>query len=139
MSADLVRVDPRYPGAWDALWPYLDDALKQGGGDKDWSVLQIYDGVVSGRLALWALVKDNSVIGSGVTCITQYPRRQVMEVLAMGADEGSGWEECLDELKQHARAMGLSAIIGTGRPGWARKLGAMERRVFELDLTESQT
>lgn len=132
----LVRVDPRWPGAWDQLSPYLASALKEGDGERDWSLEDMYEGAVWGKLALWGLVVDGAVFGATLTCITHYPRRAVMEVLAMGADSGkeAAWHACLDQLMEHAKQMNVQAIIGTGRPGWARKLGAIERRVFELPL-----
>ena len=134
--SELIRVDPRYPGAWSVLSRYLQEALERGGGDKDWSVDDIYSGVVSGHLALWAMIKDDAIFGGGVTCVQHYPKRKVLEILAMGADQDSPWGECLEKLAVHAQEMGLTAIIGTGRAGWARHLGAKERRVFEIDLTE---
>ena len=134
----LVRVDPRYPGVWDDLVGYLADGLDYGGGSKDWDAGDIYDAACKGAVALWAIISHERVIGSVVTTMTTYPRRQVLEVLVMGADRGSEphWRECLSQLADLARASGASAIIGTGRPGWARKLGAEERRVFELPITE---
>ena len=140
-NTELVRVDPRYPGIWLTLSRYLQEALEKGGGTKDWSTNDMYHAIVEGHLALWALVTGGTVFGAAATCLTPYPRRQVLEVLAMGADDGyeDQWRECLETLGQHARAAGASAIVGTGRPGWARKLGAEERRVFELSLTDTET
>lgn len=133
---DLVRVDPRYPGTWAKLSGYLQNALERGGGEKDWSLDDIHQAILEGRLALWAGVRGLVVFGAAVTCVTHYPRRVVLEVLAMGADahHEDDWHECLEQMVQHAQDMGLQAIIGTGRAGWARKLGAKERRVFEIDL-----
>jgi hypothetical protein len=137
MEVMLLRVDPRWPGAWDQLAPYLEAALVRGGGDTDWSLDDIYKAAEREEVALWGGVKDqHHVFGAAVTRITAYPRRHVLEVLAMGADPDheSDWMECLAQLSDLARHMGATAIIGTGRPGWARKLGAQERRVFELPL-----
>ena len=132
--SDLLRVDPRWPGAWEALQGFLRDALERGGGNKDWSLQDLFDAAVSERVALWGLVEDGGIYGAGITTVTQYPQRRVLEVLALGCerDTEEQWRPLLEHIKQIARAFGCSAILGTGRPGWARKLGAEERRVFEV-------
>jgi hypothetical protein len=134
--SNLVRVDPRYPGAWDTLSPYLYRAIKEGDGERDWSVEAMYNSAVEGHSALWALVNGDAVFGACLTCVAHYPKRAVLEVLAMAADEGTEpqWRECLEQLIQYAQDLNLQAIVGTGRPGWARKLGAIERRAFELRI-----
>jgi len=140
MSAVLCIVgDPRLPGVWEKAKQHLLRALVEGRGDRDWSLEDIYAQIVAGRLTLWAMVKHGEYFGFGVSVITAYPQRRVLEVLAMGADDGyeADWLACLEQLKEKAKQWGLSAVIGTGRPGWARKLGAEERRVFEIVLTES--
>jgi hypothetical protein len=137
MEVMLLRVDPRWPGAWDQLAPYFEAALTRGGGDADWSLDDIYQAAEREEVALWGGVMDrHRIAGAAVTRITVYPRRRVLEVLAMGADPDheDAWMECLAQLSDLARHMGATAIIGTGRPGWARKLGVSERRVFELPL-----
>jgi len=134
--SDLLRVDPRWPGAWEALKGFLSEALERGGGNKDWSLQDLYDAAVSERVALWGLVGNGHVYGAGITTVTQYPQRRVLEVLALGCerDTEEQWLPLLEHVKGIARAFGCSAILGTGRPGWARKLGAEERRVFEVEV-----
>ena len=134
--SELVRVDPRWPGAWDALQNFLRAALERGGGLKDWSLQDLREAAQTERVALWGVVDDDRVLGATVTVVTQYPQRRVLEVLAMGCerDTEEQWLPLLDHLKQVAQAFGCSAILGTGRPGWARKLNAEERRVFEIPL-----
>lgn len=132
----LVPVHPRYPGAWASLFPYLDRALQRGDGTRDWGLSDMFKRAEQGFVQLWAWVVDGRIRGAGLTCRTVYPRRAVLEVLAFGADPGheDGWLQELPVLKDLARGGGMAAIIGAGRPGWARKLGAKERRVFEIDM-----
>jgi hypothetical protein len=134
--SELIRVDPRWPGAWDALQGFLRSALERGNGNKDWSLEDIREAAIGDRVALWGLVGNNHVYGAGVTTMTQYPQRRVLEVLALGCerDTEEQWLPLLEHLRDLARALGCSAILGTGRPGWARKLGAEERRVFEVEV-----
>ena len=132
----LVRIDPRWPGAWGTVRGFLNDALERGNGNKDWSLEDLREAAIGDRVALWGLVGNNHVYGAGVTTITQYPQRRVLEVLALGCerDTEEQWLPLLEHLRGLARALGCSAILGTGRPGWARKLGAEERRVFEVEV-----
>lgn len=132
----LVRADPRYPGIWDTVAPYLQRAIEHGAGD--WVLGDFYDAAVGERVALWALVRGGeTVFGAGVTCITRYPQRAVLEVIAFGADiqTEAEWRKLLEELKNRAHATGATAIMGTGRDGWARMLKAdRTRTVWELEV-----
>lgn len=132
----LVRVDPRYPGAWDNLVPYIQSALYNGGGIVDWKAEDVYRAAVEGTVELWALVHDDIIFGALVTCSTTYPQRKVLEILVLATDTQTEtqWFQMFDGFKQMAKAGGFDAIIGTGRPGWAKKLNALERRVFEVIL-----
>ena len=134
--SELIRVDPRYPGAWATLEPYLSEALEKGNGTCDWLAEDIYVAAVENRIMLWALVDDGKVFGALATVVAGLPRRVLLEILAMGADAHTEdkWSGLLEQLKQYAAANGIHAIVGTGRPGWARKLGATERRVFEIGV-----
>jgi hypothetical protein len=133
----LVRVDPRYPGAWEAVEPFLQAALTRGGGDRDWLIEDVRASTSSGETALWAVVTAGRVFGAVVTREIYYPRRKVMEVLLTGTEANTDqiWAQCLDQLKYFAKLIGCQTLLGTGRPGWGRKLGAIrERRVWEFDL-----
>lgn len=131
----LIRVDPRYPGIWERLGGYLEDALAEG-GDKDWGMDDIYQAICVNAVALFAFVKGDQVFGAGVSSERIYPRRKVLEILLMSCNQGheDDWRQIFEQFKAMAKAAGFSTVSGTGRPGWARKLGAQERRVFEVEL-----
>ncbi len=137
----VIRIDPRYPGAWVAVSPYLAKALEIGGSD-DWNLDDIQKAALTGAVQLWAIVKMNSspdqseVFGSCVTIETYYPRRKVLEVLVLGTEPHTDdlWLGAFEELKALAKANECSAVLGTGRPGWAKKLGGTERRIVEVAL-----
>jgi hypothetical protein len=136
MSSDLVHIDPQSP-YWPAAEPYLQSALDVGGGSKDWGLEDIRAMALSVQIDVWVLVDHVSgLFGACVTVLNQYPKRRALDVLLLGTDphREDGWRECLEELKLIARIAGASSITGTGRPGWARKLGAKERRVFDLEV-----
>ncbi|EFK95080.1 hypothetical protein LDC_2911 [sediment metagenome] len=62
----------------------------------------------------------------------------MLEVLVFGcrANRGEGvLEQGLQCLKGIARDAGMQALVGTGRPGWIRKLPVSRyRNVWEIDL-----
>jgi len=131
--SELIQANVKQPGLWDKVRPYFEIALSRG-GDKDWSLYDLYVAFATGRLTLWTLVSGGRIVGAGATTVTEYPRRQVMEIVAMGTDKNTEqlWLPLLEHLKKVASSLGCSAVVGTGRDGWARKLGAEERRVFEV-------
>jgi hypothetical protein len=137
METELVWADPRWPGVWAQTRDYIAAALERG-ENKDWGLEDLRGAAISGHLTLWGFVTDGKITGAGMTTVTHYPKRRVLEIVAMGADKQSEdyWLPLLERLKAAARSMGCSAVVGTGRPGWARKLGAKERRVFEVELSE---
>ena len=136
-GVSLIRVDPRYPGAWETLSGFLADAIERGDGGRDWGVEDMRIHAEQGRVELWALVDGEEIFGASVTCLTTYPKRAVMEILATGTKPHSEdkWRQCLDQLKEIGRILGVSALVGTGRHGWQRKLQCSRTRtVWEIDL-----
>jgi hypothetical protein len=136
-EALIIRVDPRFPGVWQILVPYIKQALGKSGAHRDWVEEDVYQAVVSGQCALWALIHDDAVFGAVVSTEIYYPRRKVVDVTLMGADPNSEdkWLACVETFKRMAKASGASCLTATGRDGWSRKLGADRQRiVFEIDL-----
>lgn len=131
----LVPADPRVPGVWDTVRDYLEAALVRG-AEKDWDLASLRWAIESGALRLYAFVKGSKVFGAGVSSEIVYPKRKVLEIVLMSCAPGheEDWRRVFEQFKSQARGSGFSSIIGTGRPGWARKLGANERRIFEVDL-----
>lgn len=133
----MIRVDPRYPGVADTVAPYLSDALERSEGDRDIGPEDLLAGAAAGQFDLWALVsEEQSVVAALVTSIARYPRRAVLEVIAFGCDQHQDyWRIAWEQLQDVARAMGISTIAGTGRPGWARQLQATRTKtVWEYDV-----
>jgi hypothetical protein len=133
----LIRVDPRLPRVWGELVSYLERAIIESGCGRDWHTEDVFRMCCNGQCALWALVEDGEYFGACVTTVAQYPRRSVMDVLLVGAEPHSeeSWFRCLEQLKAIAKLSGLTAMTGTGRPGWFRKLGADRKRIIiEMDI-----
>lgn len=135
MSADLIHITPASP-YWDSAEPYLQSALDEG-GNKDWDLADIKAMALAVQIDAWVLIdRATGLFGACVTVLNHYPKRRQLDVLLLGTDphREDGWRDCLEELKSIARVAGASSISGTGRPGWARMLGAKERRVFDLEI-----
>jgi hypothetical protein len=135
MSADLIHITPASP-YWDSAEPYLQSALDEG-GNKDWDLADIKAMALAVQIDAWVLIdRATGLFGACVTVLNHYPKRRQLDVLLLGTDSHreDGWRDCLEELKNIARVAGASSISGTGRPGWARMLGAKERRVFDLEI-----
>ena len=132
----LAYVDPKFPGLWDQLAPYLEPALEHDEA-KDWSLQDLRTGCEQGWLRAYALVDDGVLFGAGVCTDTLYPRRKVLTIVAMGATQGmeQAWRECFSQFCDLARAGGYAAVSATGRPGWLRKLNVTRTRtVWEIDV-----
>jgi hypothetical protein len=136
-QALIIRVDPRFPGAWQILEPYIKMALGKSGAYRDWLEEDVRQAIVAGQCALWALIHDGAVFGAVVSTEIYYPRRKVIDVTLMGADPNTEkhWLVCVETFKRMAKSAGADCLTATGRDGWSRKLGAdRERIVFEIDL-----
>lgn len=132
---NIVRLSAVYRDAWAACAEYLEKALAAGGGIKDWDLADVRDLAGSGQVALWGLVEDGALVGAGVTSETVYPKRKVFEVLLLGTDPNTGlFEEALTQVREVAKSQGCDYLSGTGRPGWARAIGAKELRSWELPI-----
>jgi len=131
-----VYVDVTFPPLWQVLSAYLEQALEASGAKADWGVEDVREAALKKEVDVWALVDDAGIFGGAVTALNVYPRSKVVDVLLMGTDphREDGWVVCFEQLKGIARNIGATKITGTGRPGWARKLGAKEKRVFELEV-----
>lgn len=91
---------------------WIESALAYSGGTHEFK--DIVDGVLSGKMQLWA--GDE---GCAVTEIVVYPKRKVLNVfLAAGKmDQVLDFE---DSAIEFAKANGCNAMSLAGRKGWAR-------------------
>jgi hypothetical protein len=140
--SELIQVDVRIPGVWNAVKPYLENAIEKT-CFSDIVVDDVRPLCANGQAKLWVVVNHEQIIGAGVTTLKTYPRRAVLEVALFSADANSEmWSEHFGELVQHAREVGAVAISLSGREGWARKLQRLGakvtvKQVVEIDLEEN--
>lgn len=135
----MIRVDPRYPGIWEDVRWFLELAIARGDGRRDWGLDDIREQAENGAVELWALIDDGELVGAGVTCRSYYPQRTVLEVLAFGCQKSkfeTAGREALLQLQAIAKSLGVQALVGTGRPGWIKKIPISRYRyVWEIDLS----
>ena len=130
----LVRGNIDWPGTYALVLPYVESAMKEG-ADRDWTMDQVLVKLQTGEWGLYGVLRGDEVTGAGVTAITQFGKRRVMEIILFGADINSRqWIETLDALKAEARRFECSALQGRGRAGWARYLDATPIHSFEIEV-----
>lgn len=135
MNTILIPIDPRWPGAWDELRPYFEDAIVEGSSNV-WDIDDVFTITTNGFATAWGIIHDEEVIGAAVTFERIYPKKKAFEVLLFSCKRNTEeiWASILPQVKQMCKNAGCSMITGGGRPGWARKLGARIKYNFELDL-----
>ena len=135
--AELIPIDVRWPGAWEELKEYFDEALERSGASKSWAVEDLRQLALSGALQLWGVVHEGKLIGAASTQEIRYPQRRVLEIPFCAANSNTEefWIPIYKDLREKAKQAGFAALVGGGRPGWARKLGGRTVYRCEFDLT----
>lgn len=102
--------------------PYLERALEH---TKDWDMDAVFKAIRGSSVLLLRCLDDaGKLIGAGVVTVDRYPVRNVLTVHLFGADQGTGWETLLWDLRAFARKFNCKTVRGFGREGWARKIKA---------------
>jgi hypothetical protein len=133
----LERVTPDTPlSVWSAVGGFIQSALVEGGGIRDWGMSDVGAAAQHGEVDIWALRRGDEIFGGAVSTVKAYAKRREFNVLLLGTKphREDDWMKILEQVKTLCRSCGATTISGTGRPGWARKLGAREMRIFEVDL-----
>lgn len=134
MSVSLEQVDISWDGVEETVLPYLNAAMVRG-ENRDWTMEQVLEKLRENDWGLYLVMDRGKPIGAGVTAITCYGMRKVLDIIMFGADiQSKEWKKVLDSLKAQAKLHGCSAVGGRGRPGWARYLGATPVNAFELEV-----
>ena len=123
--AELVPIDLRWPGAWEQIEHWFDDALVRSGAIVNWSVEDLRQMGLTRQLTFWGVVLEGKLIGAAAFQEVIFPQRRVLEIpfLGMNANTEDYWIPIFETIKSNAKQAGFDAVVGGGRPGWARKLG----------------
>lgn len=133
---EMVRANDQGHPLQGFAGPYLQKALDEG-SIRRWDLSDVFAQVHNNELDLWVLTADGKPFGAVVTAMQVYPKQKMIEVLLLGTDKHTDhlWSQCLHMLSRAGRELGACGIMGSGRPGWARKLGATKHISFELEIS----
>jgi hypothetical protein len=134
-QASIVLLQPNDLRGWMACEPHLARAIAH---TDEWAIEDVREMFIEGKVGL-ILCLDGAGRPFGALCIEfiDYPKKRVFQVHLFGAEDHSEelWMNWIWPAVQGvARQQGCASIMGTGRDGWARKLQASFRRVWEVRL-----
>lgn len=110
---------------WPIVEPYIVDALKKTGADKEFSPESIRGMCVDRSMQLWVAHIDNELMAVFVSEIIQYPLRKALAIPFVGSNRHTIdiWIQVYGVFEAYARHSGCSVIKGYGRRGWVKFLG----------------
>lgn len=101
--------------------PYIKRAVDQSQGE--YGVGDYLDYLGNGVFDLWVIVKDNEVIGAGVTAIVHHPQYNVCVIRLLSTDVGTGLETITTKtIERWAKVNGCKRLEMYGRKGWLKVL-----------------
>jgi hypothetical protein len=127
-TPDAAQVDVRLPPLeevvehWTIIGPLLHKATSRNGCYEPLDLLQM---AMAGQAGIWVCEVDGFIEAAVVTRVTVFPRRRILEMMAVGGSGMRHWIEPLrTAMRAHAREIGCSHIASVARPGWLRAWGA---------------
>lgn len=135
-GAYIATMQPNDLNGWLHCEPYLKRALEH---TDEWALEDVCGQYIQGKVFLIGCFVPDSPKAFGALCVEviNYPKKRVFQIHLFGADDHSEglWMNFIwPQVQQLARELGCAAIMGTGRDGWARKLQARFRRLWEVPL-----
>lgn len=109
---------------WPLVSPFIEKAMIRTGVIKDYDPEYVLNNLRAGYMQCWIGHEGEDIKVVHITMIDDLPKRKVLKIPLVGAEEGSidNWIEHLQVFKEFARAHGCSVVRGGGRRGWERKL-----------------
>lgn len=109
---------------WEHASPYINKALNKTGANAEFSLEDIKESLIDGKMQLWLWVKDEEVQAVGVTEILSYPRSNILSIPFVGSEKMTVEEwfsESVEELTKFAKHHECSGLKGYGRFGWIKR------------------
>jgi hypothetical protein len=134
-EAWIVPLQPNNLFMFKQCEPYLRRALEH---TDEWDIDDVALQYANAAVGLiLCLTGENRPFGALCVEVGEYPKKRILQVHLFGADDHSEdlWAAWIwPQLQDFARSLNCTSIIGTGRDGWARKLGAKRRILWEVPL-----
>lgn len=113
-----IPIDPaEVHKVWPLVTHFIEDAMKNGGGDFD----LVQRDVLNGGKLLWVAAADR-IWAAAVTGLHMEGAEKICVIWACGGHEKMRWLQLKDDLEIFARAEGCRSIRVYGRRGWSREL-----------------
>jgi len=117
----LTTIDVMFlPAIWQLVSEYIEKSLKYANGKYD------LDGVLEllkkRELLLWVVYTDNKIKGCFVTELIDYPKKRILMISFLGADEMEDVLCHLDAIKDYAKKHKAQGLEIFGRAGWEKTL-----------------
>ena len=114
---------------------YLALAIERGHGSSDWDIDDLLEAIkTDDEILQWGLYLHGKIRGVGVTSVIERPKRRLLNVMALAIDPGLSFKMWLPALMMLANDLKVQAVVGAGRKGWARAMGAKQLYSWELPV-----
>jgi len=118
---NIYPVSPDYAlSNWTLISSYLTRALEHGQGES--TLTDYMRKILNGYAQCWGVVKDDKLVGVGLTEIMQYSQQKTLHIIAFSGDNFEEQSGMINVVKQYAIDNGCKAIEQYGRKGWAKML-----------------
>jgi hypothetical protein len=122
---------------WPHVKPFIEKAMIRTGVIHDYDPEYVLDQLKTLRMQCWIGHEGSDIKVVHITTIDEFPKRRVLGIPFVGAQEGSidDWIGHIEIFKEFAKAHGCSVVRGWGRKGWERKLNPNTVRIeFDIEV-----
>jgi len=104
---------------WKHVSPLIECSLSKGLGEM--MAEDVMAALLTADMQLWLVTKGSRQIGAVVTEIVIFPRRKMLNIVALGGEEASCWLDAVEEaLATWAAEMECSGLLASARYGFAK-------------------
>jgi len=104
---------------WRHVAPLIDRSLSKGLGEI--TADDVMAALLAADMQLWLITKASRQVGAVVTEIVIFPRRKMLNIVAVGGEGAAGWLDAAEEaLADWAAEMECSGLLANARHGFAK-------------------
>jgi len=122
---------------WPHIVPLLNKPFVRMEVVKDYDVDYLLKMLRDSMMQCWIAHENDKIIAVFITQIHSYPKRNVLSIPFVGAENGTidTWIDAMDTFKEFAKENDCSAIRGWGRKGWEKVLHPDSVRIeFDIEV-----